>query len=174
MGSRKKEGIERRVRGLAAWVAIGMLGTTAGTASAADGAAATYVGGPVLDPKIMPEEPAKAYAAGKAARMPFMVGANSLDIGFMQGKTVAELLSQFGPDTDKARFVYGVKDTDDVKAVAFRMGGDQIMGEPARFVARELASRGQPVLYTSIASQMCRTSLDRRVGNKCAGQGCRR
>jgi para-nitrobenzyl esterase len=108
-------------------------------------AAGTYVGGPVLDSKIMPEEPAKVYAAGKAAHVPFMVGANSLDIGFMQGKTIAELLSQFGSSADKARSVYGVKDTDDVKAVAFRMGGDQIMGEPARYVARELASRGVPV-----------------------------
>jgi para-nitrobenzyl esterase len=105
----------------------------------------TYVGGPVLDDKIMPVEPAKAYAAGKAARVPFMVGANSMDIGFMQGKTLDDLLGQFGPNAAKARAVYEVKNTDDVRQVAFRMGGDQMMGEPARYVARELAKRGQPV-----------------------------
>jgi para-nitrobenzyl esterase len=108
-------------------------------------AAATYVGGPVLDDKIMPVQPAQAYAAGKGAHVPFMVGANSMDIGFMQGSTVAELLAQFGPDATKARTVYQVKDTDDVKKVAFRMGGDLMMAEPARWVARELAGRGQPV-----------------------------
>jgi para-nitrobenzyl esterase len=105
----------------------------------------TYVGGPVLDDKIMPVEPAKIYAAGKAARVPFMVGANSMDIGFMQGKTIDDLLGQFGPNAAKARTVYQVKNTDDVRQVAFRMGGDQMMGEPARYVARELAKRGQPV-----------------------------
>ena len=73
------------------------------------GAAAgvTYVGGLVLDGQIMPAEPARLYAEGKAAHVPFMVGANSLDIG--------------------------------------PMGGDQMMGEPARHIARTLAARGQPV-----------------------------
>jgi para-nitrobenzyl esterase len=108
-------------------------------------AAATYVGGPVLDGKVMPAEPAKVYAEGKAARVPLMVGANSLDIGFMKGDTVDELLTQFGANADKARTVYEVKSGDDVKKVAFRMGGDQMMGEPARYVARALAAHGQPV-----------------------------
>jgi para-nitrobenzyl esterase len=108
-------------------------------------AAATYVGGPVLDGQIMAAEPAKLYAEGKAARVPVMVGANSLDIGFMQGKTVDELLAQFGPNADKARTVYEVKSDDDVRKVGFRMGGDQMMGEPARYVARTLTAHGRPV-----------------------------
>ena len=105
----------------------------------------TYVGGPVLDGKIMPVQPARAYAAGKAAPVPLMVGANSMDIGFMQGNTIADLLAQFGSHASKARAVYQVKDTDDVKKAAFLMGGDQVMVEPARWVARELARHGQPV-----------------------------
>jgi para-nitrobenzyl esterase len=108
-------------------------------------AAATYVSGPVLDGQIMAAQPARLYAEGKAAHVPLMVGANSLDIGFMQGKTVDDLLAQFGANADKARTVYEVKSDDDVKKVAFRMGGDQTMGEPARYVARTLTARGQPV-----------------------------
>jgi para-nitrobenzyl esterase len=108
-------------------------------------AAATYVGGPVLDGRIMVAEPARLYAEGKAARVPLVVGANSLDIGFMQGKTVEELLAQFGANADKARAVYEVTSDDDVRKVAFRMGGDQMMGEPARYVARTLTAHGQPV-----------------------------
>ena len=108
-------------------------------------AAATYVGGPVLDGQIMVAEPARLYAEGKAARVPLMLGANSLDIGFMQGKTVDDLLAQFGANADKARAVYQVKSGDDVRKVAFRMGGDQRMGEPARYVARTLTAHGQPV-----------------------------
>jgi len=108
-------------------------------------AAATYVGGPVLDGKIMAAQPARLYAEGKAAHVPLMVGANSLDAGSMQGKTVDELLAQFGANSDKARTVYGVKSDDEVRKVAFRMGGDQMMGEPARYVARTLAAHGQRV-----------------------------
>jgi para-nitrobenzyl esterase len=108
-------------------------------------AAATYVGGPVLDGQIMAAEPALLYAEGKAAHVPLMVGANSLDIGFMQGKTVDELLAQFGTNADKARTAYEVKSDDDVRKVASRMGGDQMMGEPARHVARTLTAHGQPV-----------------------------
>ena len=108
-------------------------------------AAASYVGGPVLDGQIMVAEPARLYAEGKAARVPLMLGANSLDIGFMQGKTVDDLLAQFGANADKARAVYQVKSGDDVRKVAFRMGGDQMMGEPARYVARALTAHGQPV-----------------------------
>jgi para-nitrobenzyl esterase len=108
-------------------------------------AASTYVGGPVLDGQILPAEPAKLYAAGQAAPVPFMVGANSLDSGFMHGKSVAQLLSQFGSHAERARAVYAVKSSDDVRKVAFRMGGDQMMGEPARHVARTLSAHGQPV-----------------------------
>jgi para-nitrobenzyl esterase len=125
-------------------------------------AAATYAGGPVLDGRIMAAEPARLYAEGKAARVPLMVGANSLDIGFMQGKTVDELLAQFGANADKARAVYGVKSTDDVKKVASRLGGDQTMGEPARYVARAQTAHGQPVYeyrFSYVAESLRQQSL---------------
>ena len=105
--------------------------------------AATYVGGPVLDGKIMPELPSKRYAEGKMAHVPLMVGANSLDIRPLEGKTVAALLAQFGPDAAQARTVYEVKDTD-VQKDASEMGADQLMVEPARHVAREWAAHGIP------------------------------
>jgi carboxylesterase type B len=63
----------------------------------------------VLDGKIMPELPAKLYAEGKQAHVPLMVGANSLDIGPMQG--------------------------------------DQQMGEPARYVARQLAAQAARAMH---------------------------
>jgi para-nitrobenzyl esterase len=109
---------------------------------AADG---TYVGGPVLDGQIMAAQPAQLYAEGKAAHVPLMVGANSLDSGVMHGRTVDELLAQFGANADRARTVYEVKSDADVRNVASRMGGDQTMGEPARYVARTLTANGQPV-----------------------------
>ena len=107
-------------------------------------AAATYVDGPVLDGKIMPELPSQAYARGHAPHVPLMVGANSLDIGSMEGKTIEELLAKFGPSAAKARAVYEVKDTDDVRKVDSLMGSDQLMAEPARYVARQWAAKGVP------------------------------
>ena len=104
----------------------------------------TYVGGPVVDGQIILANAAQLYAEGKGARVPVMVGATSSDIGFMQANSVDELLTKFGPDAEKARGVYEVHSGDDVRLVAFRMGGDQMMIEPARYIARELVSR-QPV-----------------------------
>jgi para-nitrobenzyl esterase len=41
--------------------------------------------------------------------------------------------------------VYQVSDNDKVGADAFRIGGDQMMIEPARYIAQILSARGQPV-----------------------------
>jgi para-nitrobenzyl esterase len=98
-----------------------------------------------LDGKIMPEPPAKLYAQGRMAHVPLMVGATSMDILPMKGKTIDDLLVQFGPDAARARTVYEVKDEDDFSRVAAQMGGDQLMVEPARYVAREWAAHGIPV-----------------------------
>jgi para-nitrobenzyl esterase len=105
----------------------------------------TYVGGPVVDGRIISSDSSQLYAAGRGARMPLMVGATSLDIGFMKAKSVDDLLAQFGPNADEARSVYDVHGGDEVKSVAFRMGGDQMMIEPARHIARLLSASGQPV-----------------------------
>ncbi len=101
--------------------------------------------GPVVDGQIIIGNVAQLYAEGKGARVPVMVGATSSDIGFMQASSIDELLTKFGPNAEKARAVYEVHSGDDVRLVAFRMGGDQMMIEPARHIAQELSSRGQPV-----------------------------
>jgi para-nitrobenzyl esterase len=128
----------RRLRALSAQQLIGNLNL----ASMGD---PTYVGGPVVDGKIVTGDTSALYAAGKGARVPVMVGATDMDIGFMPGGSVAELLAAFGTRADEARSAYGVHDGDDVRGVAFRMGGTQMMIEPARYVARLMATRGQPV-----------------------------
>ncbi|MFL6603245.1 MAG: carboxylesterase/lipase family protein [Steroidobacteraceae bacterium] len=105
----------------------------------------TYVGGPIVDGQIITANPAQLYAEGKGARVPTMVGATSSDIGFLHADSFDELLTQFGPNAEQARAAYEVHGGDDVRLVAFRMGGDQLMIEPARYVARVLTSHGQPV-----------------------------
>ena len=106
---------------------------------------ATYAGGPLVDGKLVVGAPSTLYASGQGARVPLMIGATNMDIGFMQGATLDELFAQFGPNAAKARAVYSPGGSGDVRAVAFRMGGDQTMAEPVRHIARILSARGQPV-----------------------------
>ncbi len=70
-----------------------------------------------------------------------------MDIGFafLRSKSIDELVGQFGADAQKVRTAYHIGDNDNVMATAFRVGGDQMMIEPARYVARVLSAQGQPV-----------------------------
>ncbi len=105
----------------------------------------TYAGGPVIDGKLDLGGPTQLYAEGKGAQVPLMIGTNSMDLGFLQARTLDELYAQFGPDAAQARKVYGATGNSSVPAIAFEAGGDQMMLEPAREVARILSTRGQPV-----------------------------
>jgi len=125
------------------------------------GADPTYVGGPVLDGQLLVGAPSQLYAVGKGQRMPVIVGANSLDIGFLQAKSLDELYGQFGPDAERARSAYPADATTDLRAVAFRAGGDQMMVEPARKVASILAARGQPAYlfrFSYVAESLRKTT----------------
>ncbi len=103
-----------------------------------------YVGGPIEDGQLNLGTPVQLYAAGKALAIPLVVGANSMDIGFMRARTLDELFAQFGEDAAAARAAYAPNPATPVAAVAFKAGGDQSMIEPAREIAR-LLSAYQPV-----------------------------
>ncbi len=105
----------------------------------------TYVGGPILDGKLVLGVPTELYAAGLGARVPVIIGANSMDIGFLPAKTLEDLYALFGPDATEARTLYPAAEGADVHVLAFEAGGDQTMLEPARAIARLLAARGQSV-----------------------------
>ena len=117
----------------------------------------TYVGGPILDGELVLGAPTELYALGKGARVPVMIGANSMDIGFVPAKTLDELYATFGPDAARARELYAAGPSEDLRLVAARVGGDQAMVEPARAIARLLADRGQPVYeyrFSYVASSL--------------------
>ena len=99
--------------------------------------------GPMIDGRVVIEAPDAAYAAGRGAKIPLMIGANSADIGFTMARTMDDLLSPFGPDRDKARTVYDPDNTGNVREVGTMIASDQMMVEPARFLARTLAALGQ-------------------------------
>ena len=119
-----------------------------------------YVGGPIEDGVLNVGTPVAAYAAGKAHVVPVVVGANSMDIGFMRARTLDELFAQFGPDEAAARAAYGMNPATPVAAVAFKAGGDQMMVEPAREIARVLSAR-QPVFeyrFSYVAESLRKTT----------------
>ena len=109
------------------------------------GADPTYVGGPVVDGRLVRGSPVALYAAGEGANVPVLVGANSADIGFAPGRTLDELFAAFGADAAAARAAYNPENSDNLRLIAGRIGGDLSMIEPARKVAQTLAARGQSV-----------------------------
>ena len=106
-------------------------------------AAQTYAG-PMIDGKVVVDTPEAVYSAGHGAKIPLMIGANSMDIGFNHWRTMDDLLAQFGPDRDKAKAVFDPTGTGSVGAVGSTVAAFQFMIEPARFVARTIAGLGEP------------------------------
>jgi para-nitrobenzyl esterase len=105
----------------------------------------TYVGGPIADGRVITGSPVDRYAAGKWAKVPVIVGATNADIGFVQARTLDELFGAFGPKAAEARALYNPRGSTDLRTVAPRVGGDQLMVEPARAVARAIEAQGVPV-----------------------------
>lgn len=105
--------------------------------------ASTY-SGPMIDGQIVQESPESALLAGRWARVPVMIGANSADIGFPNGRTIEDLLKPFGPNAEKGKAAYDPEDSGDVRGVGLRIASDRMMVEPARFVARTVAASGVP------------------------------
>jgi para-nitrobenzyl esterase len=70
----------------------------------------TYVGGPILDGKLDLGAPTQLSAAGKGARVPVMIGANSMDISdetmVEPAREIARLLSARGQPVYEYRFSY--------------------------------------------------------------------
>jgi para-nitrobenzyl esterase len=124
------------------------------------GARDTYVGGPVLDGKIVVEAPDAAYRAGRGAKVPVMTGANSADIGFSFARTLDEVFAPFGARAGEARQVYDPQGSGDLRAVGARVAMDRMMIEPARLTAKLFAAQGLPAYefrFSYVAESMRKT-----------------
>jgi para-nitrobenzyl esterase len=107
-------------------------------------AAGTY-SGPMIDGKVITGEPQEAYLAGTQPKIPLIVGANSMEIGFGTAKTTDELFASFGEHAQTARAAYDPDGKGDLRALMAKVTSDRMMVEPARFVAATLSKQGQPV-----------------------------
>jgi para-nitrobenzyl esterase len=106
-------------------------------------AASTY-SGPMIDGKLIVETPQDAFLAGHQMKITVMIGANSRDIGFSFAKTMPEAVAPFGANQEKALAVYNPENSTDVRAVGTKIAADQMMVEPARFIAKQVSASGEP------------------------------
>lgn len=105
----------------------------------------TYAG-PMVDGQIVVEEPETAFRAGRQARVPYVVGANNREFGFMPlpPAAVDGMLARFGADKDAVLAAYDPEGTGDKGEVGVGLMSDGAMVEPARLLARLASAAGQP------------------------------
>ena len=113
--------------------------------------------GPMQDGKILVGLPDDLYKSGQFNRVPLMVGANSMDLGFNAWNSVDAAIAPFGADKEKARAVYDPRGIEEPTVVAWTVMADKIMVEPARFAAQQFSNHGLPVYeyrfsYVSVGS----------------------
>lgn len=105
----------------------------------------TYAG-PMIDGQIVPTEVETAFRTGRQARVPYLIGANDREFGFMPlpAAQTDAMLARFGADRDKALAAYDPQGTGDSGEIGVRLLSDQMMVEPARLLARVASAAGQP------------------------------
>jgi len=99
--------------------------------------------GPMLDGKIVVESVEQALLAGHQAKVSFMAGANSADIGFSFVRTMDLVFAPFGDSKAQAQAVYNPQNSTNVAAIGTLVAMDRMMIEPARFAVRQMAAAGQ-------------------------------
>ncbi len=95
--------------------------------------------GPFVDGKLMTETPSQAFAAGRAADVPLVIGSNSGEDSLM-GPWSPSMAAMIPP---AARSLYVQEAAAGDEALARAIFTDRIMGAPARWIARTGAG-GQP------------------------------
>lgn len=103
--------------------------------------------GPILDGKFVVETAESAYNSGRFAKIPLIIGSNSVEIGggfvnFSNSKD--ELFSLFGELKDEARNAYDPNGEKEFAEVITLFNTDWVWGEPARFTARAFIANEQP------------------------------
>jgi para-nitrobenzyl esterase len=109
--------------------------------------------GAMIDGKVVVETSQACFGSGRFAQIPLLVGANSREqvfprarqIGLPHAHTLDELFAGFGKDGDKARALYDPQNTASMPELGLVVAADQMMVEPARYVARSFAAARQPV-----------------------------
>lgn len=103
--------------------------------------------GPMLDGKIVVETVEQAFLGGRQAKVPFIAGANNMDIGFSFARTLEDVFKPFGALRARAEAAYNPGGKGDARTVGYQTAMDRMMIEPARFTVRKMAEAGQKAYH---------------------------
>jgi para-nitrobenzyl esterase len=103
----------------------------------------TYAGGPIFDGQTVTATPGEHLIRGEATLMPILIGSTSADL---PGNVppLRDPFSFFGANAAKARSIYDPNGTAKPLDLLLAIGVDLTMHEPARFVAKQMTTAGQP------------------------------
>src|SRR6185369_7489808 len=98
--------------------------------------------GPILDGRFLLETPEAAFAAGRQAPVPVIVGANSRDLGIGQAATKDDLFQIFGKAAAEARALYDPGNRETLEELRQQLFADKTLVEPSRHLADEMIRAG--------------------------------
>ncbi|MCK1407588.1 carboxylesterase family protein [Bradyrhizobium sp. 76] len=98
--------------------------------------------GPTIDGRLVSEEVAAGFAAGRESRIPLIIGSNDDETGFDGELDVREELASSGATSDELRRLY--PDLAKPSSRAARFYTDKVFSEPVRLLARLHAASGAP------------------------------
>ena len=108
-----------------------------------NGEEATF-SGPVVDGRLVTGSPVEGFTAGRQAKVPLLIGANSDELGiipgFLKGMFASKTIAQLGLSEDKLLAIYETK-----SALNNDLPSDATFVEPAHAVAGLAVKGGQPV-----------------------------
>jgi para-nitrobenzyl esterase len=104
----------------------------------------SYETTPILDGKLVTETAETAYKAGRAPRVPIMLGSNSADTAGVRirATTKEQLFARFGQWSAQAKAAYDPDGSADLATLLSRANNDFGQAEAARFAARAFAANG--------------------------------
>ncbi len=108
-----------------------------------DPAAPPMPSGPVADGKLVLAGASGNYDPAVRAQVPFMAGANTMDIGFPG----PDFFSRFGDQEDHARQLYLEAVGGNEKMMTYIAAADATMVEPARYSVEQMHLAGQPAWH---------------------------
>jgi para-nitrobenzyl esterase len=119
----------------------------------------TIYSGPILDGKLVVETAQTAYEAGRAPKVPLMIGSNSAEVpaGFVNAASKDALLNLFGSMKAEAGAVYDPDGNTDLAEMLTMVNTDKVWAEPARFTAKAFAAKGTPAyiyLFSYVSPSM--------------------
>ena len=107
--------------------------------------------GPMIDGRLVIEGAAAGFAARHQAHIPYLIGANSNELGFLPsmflGSVTQPIVAKLGNDASDVQSAYGSQDAYEAK-----LANDFIFVEPARFLAASAACGAAGIPGTASAT----------------------